>query len=81
MKEMVPLVKTMSDKIMLPISILVLIGYIMVWAIHVADKSDADASEITKIETRQEQYTNTVIEINDRLARIEGALKLNRGNQ
>jgi len=72
------IVSVIHEKTAIPIGIGVLIGYILVWAVHTGDDVVAHASRLAKVEATQEAYTANLQKINTHLAIIERTLKIKK---
>lgn len=67
-------IATMNEKPAIPIGIGIIIGYILVWAVHLGDMVAAHGESIDKVKTRVVGFKTDLHVIDLRLQRIELAL-------
>ena len=70
------IVSSAGEKGVIPIGIGVIIGYILVWAVHMGDLVSANATSIEIVKEKQRSYNEDVHKVDMRLSRIEWALKI-----
>lgn len=67
--------REISEKTLVPISFLAILAGGILWIASMSARVDAASEKIRAMETKQDMYIQNIVEIRDRLARIEGKLE------
>lgn len=67
-------IRQITESTVLPVSLVVIVVMVAVWASSVKAIADQNAQDIRRLETEQKEYLSTVTHIDERLSRIEGKL-------
>lgn len=67
-----------GEKQLIPMGIVIMLGYVLIWAVKSDDRAMAHENKIMEMTVVQAKYVNTVQSIDSRLSRIEWALKIRK---